>query len=109
MAIDNFTEKEIRRQIINKLKPELGGKRSKHKKGYIYLGDVLVAKVKIPNDHNRVMKESKSQYIAQSLRLNDDDFNDLIKCPLTGSGYYKIITQSLRTASWSEPHRLHKI
>jgi len=89
MAIDDFTEKEIRQKIINKLKPDLGGKRSKHKKGYIYLDGILIGKVKIPNDHNRIMKEKKSQYIAKSLKLNDKDFNDLINCPLTGNDYYR--------------------
>lgn len=95
MAINDFTEKEIRRQIIKKLKPELGGKRSKHKKGYIYLDDILVAKVKIPNDHPRTMREKKSQYIAKSLKLDDTDFNDLINCPLTGEDYYRKLRKSL--------------
>lgn len=87
MAIKDFKEKEIRLKIINKVKPKI--QKGKHDKGYIYLNDVLVTKVKIPNNHDRIMKHNKSQYIANDLRLTGDEFNDLIDCPLTGPKYYK--------------------
>ena len=48
-------------------------------------------KVKIPNNHNRIMKESKSQYIAKDLQLKDSEFNALIDCPLTGPQYYALL------------------
>jgi hypothetical protein len=88
MAISDFTEKQIREKLLSKIKPTIL-RGSKHQKGIIYLGDLAVARVKIPNSHNRIMKPSKSQYIATSLRLEDDEFNDLIECPLTGPQYYK--------------------
>jgi len=95
MAIDDFIERHIARQILNKLKPERLNSRGKHRKCYIYIDGVLVAKVKIPNDHNRIMKENKSQYIAKNLKLDDNDFNDLINCPLSGPNYYKKIKNKL--------------
>lgn len=94
MPIKDYKEKDIRRQILNKIKPQKGhSRRSKHEKGYIYLDGKLVAKVKIPNDHQRIMKNSKSQYIASDLKLNADQFKDLIDCPMTGPRYYEILKE----------------
>ena len=87
--IDDFKEKEIRNAILNKIQPKKISK-GKHWKGSIYIGDKFICKVTIPNNHDRIMHESKSQYIADSLRLLDHQFNDLVKCPLKGPAYYKI-------------------
>ncbi len=92
MSINQYEEKEIRNSILNKINPTIKpSSRSKHDKGYIYLDSKVVGKVKIPNNHNRPMKGSKSQYIAQNLQLEDDQFNDLIDCPLTGPQYYDLL------------------
>ena len=91
MAIEDFSENEIRKKLLNKVDPGKINKKGKHWKGYIYHKDKLVAKIKIPNDHKRIMKEKKSQYIARDLKLSDSEFNDLIKCPLKGKDYYKIL------------------
>jgi len=93
MPINDFTEKDIRNRIKSKLSPEIKKGRSKHEKGKIYLNGKMVAMVKIPNSHNRKMKHSKSKYIASALNLTDDQFNDLIECPLSGKEYYKIIEE----------------
>lgn len=87
--INDFTEKEIRNSILRKVNPKITHKR-KHWKGSIYLDDVFISKVKIPNEHSRVMKEKKSQYIAKSLRLNAEQFNGLIDCSIRGTEYYQI-------------------
>lgn len=88
MKIKDYTEKEIKNKILSKIKPKLN-KNPKHWRGDIYIGDKWVAKVKIPNDHNRIMHQSKSQYIASDLRLNAQEFNNLIECPLKGPEYYQ--------------------
>jgi hypothetical protein len=89
MGIKNFKEKQIRDKILNKIKPTIQRGQGKHNKGYIYLDGVLLTKVKIPNSHDRLMKPSKSQYIAQALKISEEEFNDLIDCPLTGPKYYE--------------------
>ena len=91
--IKPFPEKEIRRQIIKKIKPGIPKSRGKHAKGYIYLNGIEVSKVKIPNNHDRMMKRSKSRYIAEDLRLTPGEFNDLIECPLKGTKYYQILSE----------------
>ena len=67
MPIKDYSEKQIRRQIINKVNPTIKKGHSPHQKGYIYVDGKVESKVKIPNDHNRVMKNSKSKYIASSI------------------------------------------
>lgn len=93
VPIKQYTEKEIRNSILSKVEPKIKKGRAKHDKGYIYIDGELAGKVKIPNNHNRIMKERKSQYIAHSLNLEDDEFNDLIDCPLTGPKYYDLLQQ----------------
>ena len=92
MSINQYEEKEIRKSILNKVDPKIkAGSRSKHDKGYIILDGTVVGKVKIPNNHDTIMKKKKSQYIAQDLKLEDDEFNDLIDCSLTGPQYYDLL------------------
>lgn len=93
VPINPYTEKEIRNSILNKVKPEIKKGRAKHDKGNIYIDEKLVSKVKIPNNHDRTMKEKKSQYIARDLQLEDNEFNELIACPLTGPKYYDLLRQ----------------
>ena len=91
MSIKPYKEKDIREKIINKVAPQIKSGRSKHSKGYIKINGRVVTKIKLPNAHERVMKESKSQYIATALRLEHDEFNSLIDCPLTGPKYYELL------------------
>jgi hypothetical protein len=86
-VIRDFSEKEIRNAILNKVNPRITSK-GKHWKGSIFLDNVFIAKVKIPNEHPRIMKEKKSKFIANSLRLNHIQFNDLVECTLKGTEYY---------------------
>lgn len=88
--IKDFSEKNIRNAILNKINPKVINKNGKHWKGSIYLNDKFILKVKIPNEHLRIMKPSKSMFIAQSLRLTDSEFNELIECTLKGTEYYNI-------------------
>lgn len=96
MPINDYVEKEIRKKILNKIKPQIQKSKSPHQKGKIYIGKKVEARVKIPNDHSKIMKESKSKYIASALRLSDEEFNDLIDCPITGPKYYKILANRVK-------------
>ncbi len=94
MKIKDYPEATIRERILNKLKPVIHNGR-KHDKAYIYLNDILVAKVKLPNSHSRIMKAGKSQYICSSLRLDPDGFNKLMDCPLRGPEYYDLLEKEV--------------
>ena len=95
MSIKDYQEKTIRNQIRKKLRPKRGSSRSSHEKGLIELDGKIVARVKIPNDHRKIMKKSKSQYIASALRLFPNEFNELIDCPMTGPTYYELLRERL--------------
>ena len=96
MSINDYKEKQIRNKIINKIDPMIRPGKSKHQKGVIEVDGKIEARVKIPNNHKRIMKESQSQYIASALRLSYDQFNDLIDCPLTGPKYYEFLKELLK-------------
>lgn len=93
MAIKDFTEKEIRDKILSKIKPTIISKKAPHWRGRIFLDKKLIGKIKIPNAHSRIMKESKSKRIARDLSLTHKEFNDLIDCPLKGKDYYNKIAE----------------
>jgi len=88
-VINSFSEKEIRKAILNKVNPKITHK-GKHWKGSIYLKGIFISKVKIPNEHPTIMKEGKSKYIAKDLRLNHEQFNGLVECNIKGTEYYII-------------------
>lgn len=93
MKIKDYKESEIRKKVLTKIKPTIKRKRAPHPKGYIYIDDILVAKVKLPNNHDKIMHQNKSQYIARDLKINNEDFNRLIDCPLKGQEYYRKLTE----------------
>lgn len=95
MKIKDYKESEIRNKILSKVKPQKINKKAPHWKGYICIGDKIVAKVKIPNNHNRIMHYNKSQYIARDLKLNEEDFNRLIGCPMKSTEYYQKLARHI--------------
>jgi hypothetical protein len=89
--IFDFTEVQIRDAILRKAPLDDINKNSKHWKGYLYINERLVGKVKIPNAHDRIMHASKSQYIAADLKLTDEQFNDFVECSLKKAEYFEIL------------------
>lgn len=96
MNIKDYPEKEIRKKTIEKLKPKISNTRSKHDKGLIFIEGKKVITVKLPNEHKRIMKRSKSKYIAMNLLLTPDEFNKLIDCDLKGPEYLKKLASQIK-------------
>lgn len=88
-----FTEKEIRRQILNKVQPKNINKDGKHWTGDIILDGSLIGSIKIPNEHLREMYINKTKKIARSLRISTSNFFKLIECTLSSEGYYKLLEE----------------
>jgi len=95
MVIRDLLEKDIHDSLHKKLKPKIFGKRAKHKKGHILKDGKKITVVKIPNNHNRVIHNSKTKYIALALFLNEEEFESLIDCPLTGPQYFDLINNRI--------------
>ncbi|MGA2545209.1 MAG: hypothetical protein ABSF43_01570 [Rectinemataceae bacterium] len=91
--ISDFTEKKIRTAILNKAPLKNIAKGGKHWKGPIFIDGTMVGKVKIPNEHIRIMHENKSQYIARDLQLNAEEFNRFVECTLTGTQYLSLLRE----------------
>jgi hypothetical protein len=91
-----FTEKEIRKQILRKIDPQNINKSGAHWIGEIYSNGKLVGKITIPNEHNKDMFHNKTKRIAQSLLITHDQFQDLIKCTMSGKDYYQTLTDSFK-------------
>lgn len=91
MGFKVFTEKEINKQLLNKLKPEGKKGRSKHQRGWVVLGGKEVLKYKIPNKHTKSFPRHKARKLARSLGLSAEEYNNLIDCPLSGDGYLKLL------------------
>jgi hypothetical protein len=89
--IKDFKEDDIRNAILQKASLGKINKQGKHWKGYIIIEGILVGKVKIPNAHPRIMHSSKSQYIANDLKLNEEQFNSFVECSLKSTSYYEIM------------------
>ena len=95
MGFQVFTEKEVQKQILNKIKPKKTrkqGRSSSHRIQWIELNGRLVLKVRIPNSHNKDFHRSKAKHLAFSLRLNAEEYNSLIGCSMSGTDYYKLLT-----------------
>jgi hypothetical protein len=91
--IRDFSETEIRKAILAKAPLGNINKNTPHWKGYIFAGDKLVGKVKIPNAHKRIMHGSKSVYIARDLKLNETQFNCFVECSLSSGEYMTLLTK----------------
>ena len=85
--INDFTEKDIRNAILLKANLVRINKTGKHWKGYVYSGNILIGKVKIPNEHLRLMHENKSKYIANDLKLTSDQFNKFVECTFSKNDF----------------------
>lgn len=95
MSINPYSEKLIRKQIIKKLNPDIRKGRSAHDKAAIMIDGVLYTSVKLPKAHAKEMLHSKSSKIAAALQLDEEQFQNLIDCPLSGSDYHKLAAERM--------------
>jgi hypothetical protein len=91
--IKGFSEIAIRNAILNKASLCKINKNGKHWKGYIEINGKVAGKVKIPNEHQRIMYGNKSMYIAQDLKLSEVQFNNFVICSMSSDEYKEIISQ----------------
>lgn len=96
MSCKSFQEGDVRKSILRKVSPKKIKKNGKHWKGYVYLENKLVTKVKIPNDHNRPFNSTKGSYVARDLKISEEKYNELVACTLTGPSYYELLKENLR-------------
>lgn len=92
MSIPPYTEAEINQKILNKIKPTQFKKRRGDPKGIVKIDGKKVLTFRYPNPHRgKTMYHEKSKYIAEALKLQHDEFTQLIDCDLSGADYYDIL------------------
>ena len=92
MAFHNFTEKEVRNAILNKISPNIPNKKVAHWRGKIYIDDKYFGTVKIPNPHKNNFGQSKAKNWAKQIGLIQDQYNEFVSCKLSSKDYYEIIS-----------------
>lgn len=97
MSIKGHTESEVRKAIVNKVKPKIIKGRH-HDKGEIIVKGIEVSTIKIPNDHKRkYMGYKKLQKVAEKLRLTNEQCGELVSCTLKHKGYREILNKLYST------------
>lgn len=102
--IGSFTQKRVSSAILNKTNPAIRKSRSGHNIAYIYLGDILITRVRVPNAHNQTISKGLTHKIADSLRLSPSDFNDFVGCPMGGAQYLERLRQYEKNDKLSSYH-----
>jgi hypothetical protein len=92
--IRDFLESDIRKMILLKIPEGPIKKGGKHWKATLIVDDIIIDTIKVPNDHKRIMHATKSQYIARSLCLDNEQFNDFVVCNLKANEYLDIIRKT---------------
>jgi len=93
----NITSKDLRK-VVNKLSlAEQGKRRAKHPVYWYLLDDRKQFKVTLPNIHGGSGSISTGflKKIQKQLRLETQQFEDLVECPLTDEDYEAIIRTQL--------------
>ena len=88
MSFKIFTEKQVRRAILNKIDPNIKSTKAKHWSGKIYLNEKYLTTVKIPNSHKKDFGRGKAKNVARQLLITEEQYNELIECTFSGSDYY---------------------
>ena len=96
MGYNVFSEKDIRKAILNKADPEITSKKSKHWVGKIYVDGEFFGSVKIPNAHNKDFTGSKPKNLAGQLGLNDQEYNLFFKCKMKRDKYLEILKKHVK-------------
>ncbi len=96
--ITRFTEANINRKVKSKVTSRKLSKRGPHETLCIILNGKTVGKVKVPNPHSRLFSENKSKRVAEALSLTFAEYNDLIKCNMTGEKYFQILEEKLQSS-----------
>ncbi len=97
-AEPTYTEKCIRNKILNKVNPVIKHGRASHNMGIIMLNGKKVAKVKIPNSHQKEWKSKQLKKMAENMKIPLSFLCGLIDCNKTGSDYYTKLEQNIEDA-----------
>ena len=88
-------QSEIQEAVFKKVSKKKVNKRSKHPKVSVELEGKQVFTVKIPNMHNNTLPNREYERIAKDLRLDMEEFDQLISCKISGTKYMELLSQRI--------------
>src|SRR5688572_12719246 len=90
MKLPKFTPRQVSQAVHSKLGEHSRG--SKEMQVYYWLDGKMLLRITLPKEHSRgTIPDGTLKSIMSQLSLSRDDFANLIRCPLSASGYEKII------------------
>jgi hypothetical protein len=92
MGLLNFKKQDIAHAIIKKLRIKL--KTGKERNGWYELDGEALFRVTIPNGDGFIPPGTVNEIIKE-IRLDKQQFKDLVNCPLKAEGYEKIIRDKI--------------
>ena len=93
MAIQVFTESEVRSAIIKKAPiVNQSGERSPHAFVSLVHKNIKLSHFRVPNDHRqKAFKQGKGNHMAKNLQLEQQEYNDFVHCRMKRDAYLKIL------------------
>ena len=85
-----FSQKEIRKAILKKARPDGIRKGGPHWTGWVRVDERLVTFVKVPNEHRDPLSPGAANQLAKELRLSHSEYNRFVDCKLKRDGYLEI-------------------
>lgn len=90
----NLTDKEINKEVPNKLKlKDIRHGRERH--GWYFLDEKPMFRVTMPNIHGKTLSPGFLRQCRRSTRLTTQQYANLVRCPMSGKEYEKIIRGKL--------------
>lgn len=94
MSYQVFKESEIHSALCNKVVNGELRKKGPHFIAKIYIEGKYITRIKFPNPHKKDFGQGKAKNLAAQLQLNQEQYNNLIKCPLKRDEYFKILRKA---------------
>jgi len=88
MSYSGYRANDVKKCCENKLKIDFRGSKEMH--GWFLLQGRKAAMITVPKGRKKVGK-GLYHSMASQLRLSNDEFKDLLVCPLDKSGYERIL------------------
>ena len=96
MKNSSFNTHDVKKCCENKLNIDF--REGKEFNGWFYLGAKKTARITVPKGRKPIPPKTYKS-MAKQLKLNAEEFDELLECTLLHGGYEKIVRKSLNPAS----------
>lgn len=87
-----FNENDVRDAMFGKVPYRKKHRGSKHDKLDVYLDDVFIKKIKVPNDHRKPFGRRKAHLVKTDLLLKtNEEYNRFVDCDMRSREYGSLL------------------